>query len=514
MQAYFNQEGAYLVRPSNSSQGLFTISVVYVILVHLNSSYKHAMSSLLSLFSLSLSLPPSLPSCQGSTLNFKINRDQSDGQYFVTPRRRYYTVKELLETHRKVPLKSKTKPGAKIYLVNPIPATAIPPATAQASNTLPPPWQEFFDTNYGRSYYHNPATGQTVWERPKADPPPQDMRGHRVRSMNRPLPVPNAGGGGGGGGGMVPPSSPRLDGKRSATMASRPLPLLPKNRSEMGGALPQLPPKEKSPGPNTSQRQSFPPPATRDSRPPPLPSKSDHPSLGPVPRLPPKDVDRPLPSLPPKNDTKGRAPPPLPSKDAPVPPLPAKDFPPLPPKDDRPPHREPQMNSHGPIPPPPQLSRHRQQRSLDNEVPVPPVPPLPSKDPPAPPPPPPIISAPTPSPGVPPPPPLPTVGGPPPPPPLPPSLPSIGSNQPRKTPQAPKPEPQTTGGRPFTANDLLKGKSLLRKREDPVDNPPPRSRGGMENVLSNAIDARRGAMALSDDEDSDIDEADEWDDDD
>lgn len=458
-------------------------------------------------------------SCNGSTLNFKINKDANDGQYFVTPRRKYFSVRELLETHRTSPLKSKAKPGAKIYLLYPIQAVPSSPL----SNALPAPWQEFFDEGYKRPYYYNPETRQTVWTRPKAEAPPLPPGGNRTtrsKTMNnRPLPVPNEiEKSGSRSASLTVSSSPKTG--RHQTMSTRPLPTLPpKNNTSVSGPPPVLPPKDSSPGP---------PPLRQTNRPPPLPSKNDQPSLPPPSqpnqRHPAARSERPLPTLPPKNDTRG--PPPLPVKDDPsLPSLPPKAMPPLPPKDDKPLPVPPGMSNNVSTAPP---SSGKMKMKRPTEYEDMPVPRLPSKTPSdssssvpqAPPPP--LVVAPPPQGGggaVPPPPPIPSGGipAPPPPPPClpPPSpLPERATTQQKKSP-APARQESAEGGRPFTANDLLAGKSLLKKRTEPI-NPPKKNTGGMGNLLSNAIDLRLTSIrsAVGSDEESDCEEADEWDDDD
>ena len=469
-------------------------------------------------------------SCQGTTLNFKINCDKADGQFYVTPRRKYSSVRELIQTHRNVPLKSKAKPGAKIFLTNPIPpSNSLPsPSSPAAPNTLPAPWVEYFDETYRRTYYHNPLTRQTVWDRPKAPLPQPTEQRPRPHSMST-MPDPNQRRGA--------PASPRLGGRRG----DRPLPELPpKDLSPSRGLPPSLPPKEPSPGPAATMPRQFPrhdvPPLPSRNEPsshsrnrplPTLPPKNEPMSRGSIPPLPAKDGA--FPPLPVRDrDMPGRDPgrgmshlpnrdfPPLPSKD--VSPLPTKDMPPLPPKDDRPlpflPPKEPANNFASPPPPPVVLGRQRHQMESEPAA----VPPLPSKGPPAPPPPPPIITAEAAPPtggGPPPPPPPPAIGVPPPP--LPPTVPSEQIARAKTMPSKSKPPPvDPSSGRPFDATDLLKGKSLLKKRAESDLPPPPKSSGGMGDLLSNAIDQRltsiRSAMYESDDED--IEEVDEWDDDD
>ena len=443
-----------------------------------------------------------------------------------------------------MPLKSKAKPGAKIYLTNPIPSSNNS-LLSPVSNALPAPWVEFFDENYKRTYFHNPLTKQTVWDRPKGPPQPGEPRPrpHSVSTIPDPMTQRR--------GASV---SPRLGGRRD-----RPLPELPpKDTSPSRGPPPMLPHKEPSPGPAATMPRQFPrndapslpsrePSSQSRTRPlpnlpprndprggmpplpakdPPLPTRDNMPSRSlpgrGMPPLPAKDMpplptrDREMPPVP----TRDREMPPLPAKDIPrlpvkdIPPLPAKDMPPLPPKDDKPipflPPKEPTNNFA-----PPSFGRHQMESNEPAGM-----PPLPSKGPPAPPPPPIIMTeaAPPPPPaggGPPPPPPPPAVGVPPPP--LPPTLSSQQPPRAKTMPSKSRPPPvDPSSGRPFDASDLLKGKSLLKKRLESDLPPPPKSSGGMGDLLSSAIDQRltsiRSAMEESDDED--FDEMDEWDDDD
>jgi len=85
MQAYLSIDGSYLVRHSTTSAGQFTLAV------------SHA----------------------GKVLNYKINF--KDGQYFISPRRRFDSIQALLLAYRTSPMKSKQCGNDKIFLINPIP---------------------------------------------------------------------------------------------------------------------------------------------------------------------------------------------------------------------------------------------------------------------------------------------------------------------------------------------------------------------------------------------------------
>lgn len=347
-------------------------------------SLTHFLPLCLSLFLSFLSLPPSLTpssplssSCQNSILNFKINTDP-DGKVFITPKKKFSNIQELLEGHKTTPLRSKARPGAKVYLLSPITVEAV------QQLLLPPPWQQFFDENYKRHYYYNMQTGQSSWERPKAAPgppaqpaaPARPGSGNKSMTMgarlsNRPLPsVPQAETG--------PPTSPR-----KSLDAGRP------SKGVVGS--PNVPrANEQHPGmqrdKTRSQSEDFP-------NMPPLPSKGVSPAVGrrDQPALPPKGH---TPSLPPKNDF-----PPLPVKNETVlpvphsaPPLPLKnnEFPPLPSKNDSSPplpSKAPPlpMKDHTPssLPPLPSKSDPSLPQLPDKEVKAtpPPPPPLPDKDP-------------------------------------------------------------------------------------------------------------------------------------
>ena len=326
-----------------------------------------------------LSLPSLLStSCETSILNFKINCEPTTGMYFVTPRKKYQTVRELLETHRTVPLKSKARQGAKIYLLHPITTQEI----LQALNTikqnqplpsptspapLPPPWKEFFDKNHKRPYFYNPDTRQTVWERPKAveSKASRLQKASTLDSRNGPRPLPNVpeepisnkprlsldSNIGGARIGMgkspnrsmdrrglpnLPPKSPSVN-KQDATP---PFGDTPPRSVKSERQLPGLPPKEGSPGPRGSVPKLPPKEISRDTPLPPLPPKdaTPFPPLPEkVPSLPNKEPPSPLsynapPTLPPKDRTLSSSLPPLPPKDLSQT-TPTISLPPLPPKD-------------------------------------------------------------------------------------------------------------------------------------------------------------------------------------
>ena len=99
----------------------------------------------------------------------------------------------------------------------------------------------------------------------------------------------------------------------------------------------------------------------------------------------------------------------------------------------------------------------------------------------------------------------------PPPPPLTPDPSSF--SQRRNTIDVPRVDPSS--GRPFSANDLQHAKTLLKRKEFEEEQPRPKS-GGLQNVLSDALDQRLGSIrnAVESDEDTDIEEVDDddWDD--
>ena len=293
--------------------------------------------------SLSLSLSLSLHRCQNSILNFKINTDP-DGKVFITPKKKFSSIRDLLEGHKVAPLRSKARPGAKVYLLVPITVEAV------QQLLLPTGWQQFFDENYKRHYFYNMQTGQSSWERPRAATAPAPTLPSKSVTMgprlsSRPL-----------------PSLPQEDStgtQRKSLDVGRP------NVTKSGGESPGLPGRRISDG---------------SQNPPPLPSKGPSPSVGrrdPQTILPSKGQD--LPPLPSKNE---HPLPPLPVKHNEVPPLPSKtDAPPLPSKTPPLPVKEPSpAPSVPPLPsksdlPLPQLP------SKDPKTGPPPPPPLPSKDP-------------------------------------------------------------------------------------------------------------------------------------
>lgn len=344
-------------------------------------------------------------------MNFKINTDATDGKFFITPKKKFSSIQELLDHHRTFPLRSKARTGAKIFLVRPITITDIQRLLSQI-NALPPPWQEFFDDHHKRPYYYNTQTGESIWERPKPstsapNPPPisksQTMGpkiGNKSSVTNRPLPsIPQSE--------ATVTSNPRFSvdsgtsctgrgptaRKSSEPMLQRPLPGLPQKNTGLSSrplpqlpgkgephlpnarGLPDLPSKDKPiPSPNFPKKGSLRLEQRDFSAPPPLPSKQPSPTPdshnfplsttpNPLPPLPSKqpspkpdryDIPLPLPNQPQQLLSKNL--PPLPSK------IENNSIPPLPPKNDIPP---PTSNNFPPLPPKDQN----------------PIPPLPPKEP-------------------------------------------------------------------------------------------------------------------------------------
>ena len=253
-------------------------------------------------------------------LNFKINVDPQDHRYFVTPKRKFQSVGELVAGHKQHPLRSKQRAGAKIFLLHPI--APISP--------LPSPWVEYFDSRYNRPYFFNPQTQETVWERPKPDPSARQSLS--VPSVAKTLPSQSQHGSPGtrpksasihGSTESLSKSSASAKARTKTTSASKrgPLPELPTKNPPSKRELPALPAKEvpatrqtlprlpaKEPSPVTSMART----AAEPKLIPPLPPKV--PESKSFPRLPPKES--PMPQLPPKlND---RQPPVLPDKEPPL----------------------------------------------------------------------------------------------------------------------------------------------------------------------------------------------------
>ena len=301
-------------------------------------------------------------------------------KYYVSPKKKCSSVKEVLETHRTFPLRSKARAGAKIFLVYPITPSDVQRIKSQTpvNNALPSPWKEYYDERRKKLYYHNPQTGQTVWERPKAltqDPPPLSKPKNRTsRSFpDRPLPdlpennpvtlSPNP----------QKQTNPRGRSQKeirreSAPILSRPLPelppkspILPKHdipssprrdeppQNSNRRFTPQLPPKDTSTGvqlkqPYSSSKFGQKQPPSKDL--PALPSKTPNNTKN-IPRLPSKE--QPYPPLPSKEQS---CPPPLPSKEQTYPPLPSKEksLPPLPSKEQKYPPLPSKEQSCPPLP--------------------------------------------------------------------------------------------------------------------------------------------------------------------
>lgn len=56
----------------------------------------------------------------GKVLNFKIV-DSGGQEFYITPRRKFPSIRALLDTYKTTPLKSKKHADCKIFLLNPIP---------------------------------------------------------------------------------------------------------------------------------------------------------------------------------------------------------------------------------------------------------------------------------------------------------------------------------------------------------------------------------------------------------
>lgn len=385
-------------------------------------------------------------------MNFKINTN-SEGKVFITPKSVFSNIQDLLEGHKTTPLRSKARPGAKVFLLTPITSAAVQQVL------LPPHWQEFYDENYKRSYYYNSQTGQSSWERPKVPAPPTSTTPTKPtptisssinrsqtmgpRASNRPLPsLPQED--------VAPPTSPRRSLDVGIRARSCPSPNNQRKTSESfnGRAnkspgireisrrlsredVPMLPPKDNSrrfspapnkPSPALERHEMAPPPlpsklpspvperhVNRQQTPPTLPSKNHAPILPakieytPPPPLPSKNDQPPLPL---KSDTPliphlpsktplsmgGTTPPPLPSKnDCSY----GNEVPPLPLKSDTllPPPPLPQKEESHSIPSPGGKRRQRPVEYVDTIITLP-SPSLPAKGgPPIPPPPPPLPPA-------------------------------------------------------------------------------------------------------------------------
>ncbi|XP_062522612.1 uncharacterized protein LOC134197331 isoform X2 [Corticium candelabrum] len=211
MSQYLREDGWFLLRPSFSNQGLFSICVTF----------------------------------QGNVKHFKILLDQETGQYFVSSRR-FPTIVDLLNCYKQVPLKSKNcqvflrrdipvdRERERLHMIHqgiepspskqlptqiqkrPLPTVPGPVTTktlprgrplpdvpqqklqkdvvimdktrrgtwnsdekSQKSQTiprekekgLPPGWTEHFSQQHKRAYYYNAKTRETTWKRPQ---PPDD----------------------------------------------------------------------------------------------------------------------------------------------------------------------------------------------------------------------------------------------------------------------------------------------------------------------------------------------------
>ena len=258
-------------------------------------------------------------------LNFKINVDPQDHRYYVSPKRKFHTVAELVAAHKTFPLRSKQRAGAKIFLLHPI-APILP---------LPPPWEEFFDARYNRSYYFNRQTQVTTWDRPKPDTVHRQSlpvssaakTSSLLNQRNTPVGRPKSAS-------ITSESSLKISttaNVRSKTPGGSrrgPLPELPAKNPPSKRELPALPMKEEVVPSHTSSRvpakepsslsnisrtfSHHPNPVSEPKAIPPLPPKVTETKS--LPRLPPKEPA--LPQLPPK--TNDRQLPALPNKEPPL----------------------------------------------------------------------------------------------------------------------------------------------------------------------------------------------------
>ncbi|XP_064400015.1 uncharacterized protein LOC135346353 isoform X2 [Halichondria panicea] len=522
MSPYVGHSGYYLLRPSATSAGQLTLAVSHT----------------------------------DQVLNFKINCEK--GQYFISPKKRFKSVQELITFYHSHGIRSKKAGNSHILLVHPIPVdpamekhyqeireqkVAARQAEPPASTALLPGWSEHWHNGYNKTYYYNGETGQSLWEKPLApptqqSPPPVLEKGSSRSSMrDRPLPIVPGGVGGVRRVNGEGSEDSNTIGRRSSlakkySRKQMPIPSTPSgsqtlpHRKKSSGIsdreLPPLPPKEETPPPKRTM-PPLPPKESSDVR-----GESSAPGIASRPPMPipgsrsSQDLQqKSIPALPRKEDTRGgmRSPkpiPPLPPSKTVVqnghPPLPPKadqPMPPLPPKADEP------LPVH--LQPPQQRPKRKKVIEYEDIVPLrqpspkaPPKkvpPPLPEKD---------LEAATS---GPPPPPPPPAIGAPPPPP-LPPMAPPSPSPA-----QLPKlraatmntPSPQSSpgsSGRPFNAGDLASQRHMLKKRESLPEEGKKEELSGFASLFASAIDTRRKAIEDSDSESDfdDVEDDDDWDD--
>ncbi|KAL5515555.1 hypothetical protein EMCRGX_G000736 [Ephydatia muelleri] len=488
----------------------------------------------------------------GKPSNFKINWEA--GQYYINAKKRFDTMKQLLEFYRSSPIKSKQK-DAEVYLVKPIPvdkelelqfekeaeAKKVTKSVEVTEEPLPEPWHQYYSEEHRRYYYHNPHTDATVWERPRVSPAEEGRNCRTLPTKRRARPLP-----------QVPDSceAPPTASSTDQSLSKEDKQAIRSRATMRERSLPSTPHKE-----DTRPQAPLPGTAPRESRGLlPLPSSKDGPSA--PPSLPTKGEGRPLPSLPPKEDPRSKS---ISSKRGgegkgeseetggkPLPPLPAKGSESpisrcqslkapagqqsrdevghlashrlsVPPADskDRLAKRVESLKNHQapPIKAPSSPTPTVETSSPFNSSPLfprkteatPPASPSATPDP--------CVrgspassassashwTSPTPS--------------------LHPPLLSPNLNARRLNNTIAPSSPDPSGGRPFSAGDLAAGKERLKRSENPpgadLKKPSLNSsfgKGGMADIFSSAIDSRRKVMADTDSEESEFEDVDEeWD---
>eukprot|EP00118_Oscarella_pearsei_P014684 m.127622 g.127622 ORF g.127622 m.127622 type:complete len:656 (+) comp37932_c0_seq18:370-2337(+) len=365
MAGYLKEDGWFLLRPSFSNEGLFSICVTF------NGAVKH----------------------------FRILQDPTSKQYHAAARR-FPTISDLLTFYGQSPLKSKNcgvylgRPipvdpvlerehmraqGIELPVASPLPPTptrssevwsrplpALPgqisPSTACRPRPLPqvpeqmnqqqshfmrsgtwspgstkrtqppmkkpqkakgpllPGWTEHFSDKYKRPYFHNAGTGETLWKRPAAPEGPtkrQSLKKTAVPENENYVTMVSA---------EIKSGHQSPPQKKGPDFHSLP--------SRKGSAQKRLPPVPPVPEPARSSRPVPPVPDPMSQRaPPPLPSGGQSPAIERGPSVnsrapPPLPEPKVTPSM-----SMSRAPPPIPERGGGPPPLPEKDNsapPPLP----------------------------------------------------------------------------------------------------------------------------------------------------------------------------------------